>query len=332
MGSSPEFHEIFAAEPGASTGVSFARFMELALYHPQCGYYVRRHRRIGLDPETDFHTATSLGPLFGELVAAAAVNLLGPREPREFVFVEIGAETADRDGPGVLAGLASPFGGAQTIPLGQPITLPARCVVFSNELFDAQPCHRLVRRNGQWRELGVAWRDGALIEVEVPSLSAEVGAVAPRLPSDSPEGYHLDLPLRSVGLLRQITAQPWRGLFLAFDYGKSWSELAGHTPQGTVRAYSRHRQTGDLLARPGQQDLTCHVCWDWLADTLAGSGFSAPSIEPQEAFFARRAAPVLEATVANEATRFSARKQALMHLLHPAHMGQKFQVLHALRE
>ena len=190
MGSSPEFHEIFAAEPGTSTGVSFARFMELALYHPQCGYYVRRHRRIGLDPESDFHTATSLGPLFGELVAAAAVNLLGLLDPRELIFVEIGAETADGANPGVLDGLTSPFAGAQTIPLGQPITLPARCVVFSNELFDAQPCHRLVRRDGQWRELGVAWRDGALVEVELPSLTAEVDTMASRLPPDSPEGYH----------------------------------------------------------------------------------------------------------------------------------------------
>jgi SAM-dependent MidA family methyltransferase len=151
------------------------------------------------------------------------------------------------------------------------------------------------------------------------------------LPADAPEDYHLDLPLHSVALLQQIAAQPWSGLFLAFDYGKSWRELAENTPQGTARGYSRHRQTGDLLAMPGEQDLTCHVCWDWLADTLAGADFAAPATVSQEAFLARHAGKVLAPTIAEEAPRFSERKQALMHLLHPAHMGQKFQVLHALR-
>jgi len=56
-----------------------------------------------------------------------------------------------------------------------------------------------------------------------------------------------------------------------------------------------------------------------------------PVVESQELFFVRHAAAFLEATTAAEAARFSPRKQSLLQLLHPAHLGQKFQVLHAWR-
>lgn len=328
MGSSVQFHEIFAAEPDAATGVSFARFMDLALFHPEAGYYARDRVRVGREARTDFYTATSLGPVFGELVVAAAVKLLGGEPASEFTFIEIGAEP----GGGVLKGVTHPFGDARTIALGQTLELPARCVVFSNELFDAQPCHRVVRRNGAWRELGVAWRDGALREVELPECTAPVVELLGSLPVDAAEGYHLDLPIGSARLLRVLARQSWRGLFLAFDYGKTWPELAEATPQGTARAYARHRQHNDLLAQPGEQDLTCHVCWDWLREELAGAGFGGATVESQEAFFARHAGDALATIMAAEAARFSPRKQALMHLLHPGQMGQKFQVLHGLRK
>jgi len=224
-----------------------------------------------------------------------------------------------------------PFADYRPIRLGQPIELPAASVVFSNELFDAQPCHRIVRRDGGWRELGVAWRDGALVEVELAHASDEWREFAGRLPPDAPEGYRLDLPTGSVALLRRIAALDWHGLFLAFDYGKSWRELTEATPQGTLRAYSRHRQVTNLLAQPGEQDLTSHVCWDWLTEVLVAHGFGRPVLESQEAFFTRHAGPELAAVMTAEAGRHSARKQALMHLLHPAHMGHKFQVLSALR-
>ena len=152
MGSSQTFLEIFSTEPGATTGISFARYMELAMYHPTAGYYTRDFRRVGKDKAADFFTATTFSPVFGELVVAAAVKLLGDQPPGELIFVEIGAEPAG----GALKNVAHPFAEYRTISFGQPITLPPRCVAFSNELFDAQPFHRVVHRNGTWRELGVA--------------------------------------------------------------------------------------------------------------------------------------------------------------------------------
>jgi SAM-dependent MidA family methyltransferase len=331
----PGFLDVFRPSAGLGGAMSFARFMELALYHPERGYYARSRRRIGRTPETDFFTAASLGPLFGELVVEACITLLGPRSPGAHTFVEIGVESAGEGGGaaggGVIEGVAHPFGAARTSPRGRPLVIPSPAVVFSNELFDAQPCHRVVRTGGRWHEVGVAARGDALVEVLLEEFTPEVAAVADRLPAAA-EGYRIDLPLAAVQLVGQIGTQPWTGLFVAFDYGKSWRELAEEMPAGTVRAYRRHRQSGDLFAHPGEQDLTCHVCWDWLAAALAEQGFAAPGLESQEAFFVHHASAALGRIAAAEAGRFSSRKLGVMQLLHPGNMGQKFQVLWALRD
>jgi SAM-dependent MidA family methyltransferase len=328
MGSSSDFFEIFATEPGVARGVSFARYMELAMYHPRAGYYTSNRHRVGRDDKADFFTSTTFSPVFGELVVAAAVKLLAPGAAQGHVFVEIGAEP----GGGILRGQAHPFASYQIISLGQPFTLPPRAVVFSNELFDAQPFHRVVWRGGHWRELGVALTGRTLREVELPELSAEVAAHVDRLPKASEEDYHIDLPLRTIPILEHIVQPKWTGLFLAFDYGKYWKELAEKIPAGTGRTYHRQRMGGDLLARPGKQDLTCHVCWDWLEDGLVRAGFGEPRVDSQESFFMYHAQNVLAAITKAEAGSFSPRKRMLMQLMHPANMGQKFQALHALRK
>lgn len=328
MASSSDFYEILAAEPGAAAGVSFARYMELAMYHPKAGYYTRDFKRVGRDEKADFYTATSFNPVFGQLVVDAVVTLLAPAAPADFICVEIGAEP----GGGILRDIPHPFAGYRTISYGQSFDLPERAVVLSNELFDAQPFHRVVWRGGAWRELGVKLLGRHLREVELPAFTPELAAQTDRLPRTAEENYHIDLPLRTVPLLERIIGQPWRGLFLAFDYGKTWAELAEHQPAGTGRTYHRQKLGNDLLARPGKQDLTCHICWDWLEDGLVQAGFNEPMVESQESFFMRHAAKTLAAITAAEAGSFSPRKRMVMQLLHPANMGQKFQALHALRK
>ena len=381
---SPGFIAAFREHADADGMMSFARFMDLALYHPGTGYYARRRLRIGRAADTDFFTAASLGPVFGELVAAACVELLGQPPPNACTFVEIGAEPVERsklacspgtvgralcwpaepgapsttDGPAVRpyhqadsrdpqggdrapGGLAPcqpgspavthPFAGNRTISLGQPLAIPPNSIVFSNELFDAQPCHRLLRIAGCWQETGVALRSGALKEILMPGLSPEAQAVQHRLPASAPDGYRIDLPLAAVRLAAEIAAEPWAGIFVAFDYGKSWPELSEDTPAGTIRAYYRHQQGNDLLARPGEQDLTCHVCWDWIADALTANGFEPPVVESQEAFFVHHAATALSRLTASEVAGFSPRKLSVMQLLHPGNMGRRCQVLWARR-
>ena len=102
MGSSSQFIDLFLSRAGPGDTMTFAHFMQLALYDPELGYYRQPRRRVGRAPGTDFFTASN-SPLFGELVAAACASLLtaAPRAPaRLYNFVEIGAEPFDHAGNG----------------------------------------------------------------------------------------------------------------------------------------------------------------------------------------------------------------------------------------
>lgn len=321
---SPSFVELFRKHANTDGLLRFDRFMELALYHPAVGYYRKSRPRVGRSEDTDFFTSTTSGPLFGELICAASLALLGGAENAgKHTFVEIGAEP----GTSILSNVRHPFPAVVTIRLGDAFAFSGACVVFSNELFDAQPFRRFMRKDESWYETGVGMAaDGTFFERELTET-----ALPSELPPYAPPGYRLDLPLASIDLLNQIADRTWSGLFLACDYGKSWRELVEATPAGSARAYRRHRQSNDLLANPGEQDLTCHICWDWLEAALQQKGFKGASVESQEAFFVRHAGELIARISAEEATRLSPRKLALMQLLHPAHLGQKFQVLRALR-
>ena len=330
----PAFAAAFLREAGPARTLRFDAFMRLALYDPALGYYRRDRLRVGRDRSADFYTATSLGPLFGELVAAACAKLLrgAGLDPSAHTFVELGAEPTG----GVLAGVPGhPFAAAKTLRLGEALDLAGPCVVFSNELFDAQPVRRFVRHAATWHELGVTLA-GSLAETDLGPAPADALAFLPP-PAVTPEGYLFDAPRAAADLAADLATQPWHGLFVAFDYGKSFAELAHAVPAGTARAYYQHTQSNDLLARPGEQDLTAHVCWDWLAAALAPHAPAGhpPAAVSQESFFVHHAGDFIAAALAREATAPSSglnpRKRALIHLLHPAQMGQKFQVLHALK-
>ncbi|MEJ1974626.1 MAG: SAM-dependent methyltransferase [Lacunisphaera sp.] len=181
--------------------------------------------------------------------------------------------------------------------------------MFSNELFDAQPIHRVVWRGGRWIELGVALQGRTLREVELPAFTPELAAQAHRLPKTSRrETITSTCRCAPFPCSILIVGQKWTGLFLAFDYGKSWLQLAGEMPAGTVRTYHRHKMGNDILARPGKQDLTCHICWDWLEDGLIQAGFGEPMVESQEAFFMHHAKQKLAAITKAEVSSFSPRK------------------------
>jgi SAM-dependent MidA family methyltransferase len=323
----PSFHEVFAQAAGIGGTLPFDRFCELALYHPQVGYYRRDRPRVGREPGTDFHTSASSNPVFGKLVAAACAKLIGQEAAQEYAFVEVGAEIPEC----VLSGIEHPFRELRTIRTGEPLRIEGPCIVFSNELFDAQPFVRLVYRGGAWRERGVRLTEGALAPVELPEPSLDTAELITRLPADPGEGYELDISPAAARLAGTIAAQPWHGLFVAFDYGRTWRELTEDLPAGTARAYRAHCQHNDLLADPGEQDLTCHVCWDEIIEAIARRRFRDEAIESQEAFFIRHARDAVEALVTGAPRGPDPMRLQLQQLIHPTLMGQKFQVLTARR-
>lgn len=303
--------------------IRFDRFMDVALYHPSEGYYRRDRTRVGQSSSTDFFTASSLGPVFGELVVASCISLLRGNDPAAFTFVEFGAEA----GRSVLDDVNHPFRAVRPVGVNDGGAVHGPAIVFSNELFDAQPFRRFRRAGSHWEELGAVLTTDGIAESQRPTAPDALG-----LPDSAPPGYHLDLPTGANTLVESIARQPWQGLFLAFDYGKSWTELIGSVPQGTARAYHQHRQKTQLLESMGEQDLTCHICWDHLSKALQSQRFETAKVQSQEAFLVGHAAPKLAEIMSAEATQMSPRKAGLMQLLHPSALGQKFQVLSAWRK
>ncbi|MCC5840091.1 MAG: SAM-dependent methyltransferase [Opitutales bacterium] len=308
--------------------LSFETFMEVALYAPAIGYYRRPKTRVAYADTADFYTNSSLRSVFAPLVKAAAIALLPEGSaPGEYTFVEFGSEP----GQPLLADPA-PFLACATRDLAadSDTPLPARSVVFSNELFDAQPFRRFRMTPAGWREIGVRIAEDRLCEVALEPQ--EAGKPLPdALPAQAPEGYTVDWPEAAGNLLQSICDQNWEGLFIAFDYGLDEETLLHERPGGTARAYSRHRQHNDLLASPGKQDLTCHVNWTRLAEALNKRSFQAVSLRRQEAFFMQHAAAAISQIVEKADPGVDRDRQRLKELLHPHYFGSRFQVLHGYR-
>lgn len=307
--------------------IALPDFIETALYEPTLGYYLQTSRkRVGRGPDTDFYTAASLGEVFGRLVLEACINCL-PFPPEETVFVEFGPESS----AGVLGKLPTAFKEIRLVRPTDRLDIPSPAVLFSNELFDAQPFRRF-RFDGQaWQEAFVR----ILPQGSGPPLYewayAPPAPDAPKLPASASIGYTVDWPSGALHLLQRLCSQAWEGLFIAFDYGLPLETILHDRPNGTARAYSHHRIEGDILASPGTRDITIHVAWDVLKDALRQQGFEEPDLLRQETFFMRNAATTIGEIVRGNPAAFSAQRLTLMELLHPNNLGSRFQVLNARR-
>lgn len=317
------FLDVLREKAGEGTAtIGLDRFIDCALYHPEFGYYTGPRKRVGRDPQSDFYTASSLGPVFARLVVGAVKSLLRG-SLAEFTFVEIGPENKG----GIVEHLDSiPFKECRVIRPGDPLDLPARSVVFSNELLDAQPFRRFVFRQGEWLESVVRIGERSLSTALQPPLHT-----LPDLPGSVPEAYTIDWPSGAHALMDSICQTPWSGLFIAFDYGLEQDTVFNSRPEGTGRTYSGHTMGTDLLENPGQRDITCHLIWEECQRILDRWQFTDICLQRQETFFMHHATEVLNPMIAAAPPGFSREKQTLMELLHPDNMGHKFQVLHARR-
>ena len=288
--------DIIAAEIAVRGGwISFARYMELALYAPGLGYYAGGSRKFGV--EGDFLTAPELTPLFGQALARQVAQILAASSPR---LIEAGA------GSGRLAADLLPALAAlgclperyQILELSgelrarQQATLAAHAPEYAdrvewldelperfsgcligNELLDAMPTHALRWNDDAGEpavlEGGVGIVDGRLVAAERPASGALLEA-ALALQVSPP--YRGEISLAARSWVSELARRLDRGALLLIDYGLPRHEL--YHPQrdgGSLRCHYRHRVHEDPFWFPGLSDITSHV--DFTA--VAEAGFDA---------------------------------------------------------
>jgi SAM-dependent MidA family methyltransferase len=339
--------------------ITFARFMELALYDPAGGYYRSPDARPGRGG--DFLTAPETHPIFGATIARAIEEAWGRlSRPEPFVLRELGAGTGtlalailaglDAAGsglagrlrydpvevePGRLAALADRFGdgGRSAALLGAGArTGPIEGVVLANEVLDALPTHRVIGRGGDLREVFVGSRDGRFVDVEGDPATP---ALADRLRAEGivlADGQRGEVCLALEPWLVGATAGLARGLVLLIDYGYPAAELYDpvRRPDGTLRAYVRQRVHDDPYRHVGRQDLTAHVDLTAVERAADRAGLSRLGTTTQAEFLVGlgiedlfRAAQSDPATTLQD---YAALRSSLMRMIDPGAMG-RFRVM-----
>lgn len=339
--------------------LTFAEVMELALYHPEHGYYGRGPLRIGR--EGDFFTAVSVGPLYGLLLAQLAEKIwraLG--EPEDFTVIEQGAHDGQlmEDVARGLESMASPLAtrarfliveanekyraaqsarltsllGARLSWAREPAELgdgPAHAFFMTNELLDAFPVHRVRWTGGAWVERVVALSDDgqSFVWRDAPLSDARVKDEVDRLPGGLPPGYTTEVHPASVEWVRQIGRAAFRGAVLIADYGLEDHEYYSvERIDGTIRRYHDHKTDGEVLQNLGECDLTAHINFTRVIDEAA-RGFDVRRHMVQGRFLTRLAAPWLRSLEGRPPSPdTTALLRQFQTLTHPAHMGDKFRI------
>ncbi len=304
--------------------LSFARFMELALYCPKHGYYETKKDNPGR--RGDFYTSVGTGELFGQLLAFQFSEWLGPLRNAEGGgrIVEAGAHDGKLAGD-ILASLRlrrpelfehieyciiepsarrqewqketlnefAPrvrwFDSFQSVSSTNPesgIRNPKlNGVIFSNELLDAMPVHRYA-----WDAAKKTWLEwGVALEADKfiwAKLQPSAFSLQPSaLEAVLPDGYTIETSPAAENWWRQAANVLGRGKLMTIDYGFTADELFSPArPHGTLRAYFRHHATDDLLANVGEQDLTAHVNFSAIQEIGKKAGLSTESLQTQAQF------------------------------------------------
>ena len=329
----------------------FARYMELALYAPELGYYVAGARRFGA--AGDFVTGPELTPLYGAAMARQLAPILATTQGRDIVELGAGSGALAASVLGALAALrASParyriLEVSPALRAQQRATIDAAAagevarvewldrlpssidgVVVMNEVLDAIAPALVARRGDAWYERGVVWRDGAFAWDERPLDDARVRSLAQaRFP---PAGdYVSEVNPAAEALVATIGQRLAAGALLVADYGFPRREYYHpQRSQGTLVGHYRHRVHADPFLWPGLSDLTAHVDFTAIADAGERAGLRVAAFTTQASFLLGCGILELLRDVGPpESALYLRAAAAVQKLLSPAEMGELFKVL-----
>ncbi len=328
--------------------------MKAALYDPEHGYYQRTDReRWGR--EGDYRTSPERSLLFAATFARYFAQLYDElQRPEEWSIVECGGgdgtfaagvlRTLFERFPAVFAATRyvvyelsddalrrarerlAEFGARVEFYSEFELVNARRGIYFSNELLDAFPVHRVMKNRDGLAELYVtldaegsfAWSTGSLSDERLAGFYAELS-----------DGQIIEINLGIDDWLAQVAGKLDEGFLITVDYGEEAAELydSGRRPHGSLRGFSRHGFVEDVLAQPGEYDLTTTINW---TQVRKASGFQEIEFASQDKFLLNAGLlEELESLVENAQT--DAEKLALStsarEMILPGGMASSFQVL-----
>jgi len=337
--------------------MTFADYMRECLYHPVHGYYSKAESRRF----ADYYTSVDVHPIFARLLTRQFAEMwehLG--RPAEFTLFEAGAGvgrfaaqvldfceaklpafyealkyvsvecSAARREQAVIQAKRYSDTGHFTALAEIPAHISTGCL-FSNELLDALPVHRVVMDGGAMKEIFVGFRDNQFVDVLAPLSTCAISEYFAVHEIVLREGQHAEVGLEACDWISEVGRRLGRGYVLTIDYGHPASELFDDRHmRGTLLAYQNHRADEEFYASPGEQDLTAHVNFTALERWGKRADLETEGSASQTAFLMALGQGNEFADLYDEgqteAERTKARLQ-LKTLIYPEGMGERFQVL-----
>jgi SAM-dependent MidA family methyltransferase len=347
-------HELIGKEIEAQGGmIPFRRFMELALYHREHGYYASGRARVG--KSGDFYTSVSVGRIYGRLLASVCREVWeGLGSPEEFTIVEQGANdgTMAADILGTIGEKGGGFADALRYRIVEPFPvnrsrqqeklsgfsrvswheadeeLPEFTGIhLSNELLDAFPVDSIRWNGSVWEEECVSLEGESLAWKRRPVTEPELAEAVKPLPVPTREGWRFEINRGISPWLSGIASRMKRGMILTVDYGQIGEDrFAPHRADGTLLAYRNHERFDNPLEEPGLRDITAQVDFTHLAAKACALGLIPIAYSDQQHFLMGAAEPWMR-SLGDHAPEHRRDLLALNTLLTPSLMGSQFKVL-----
>lgn len=337
--------------------ITFAEYMQHALYHPTWGYYTRGNQNIG--KTGDFFTSVSVGSCFGTILAHRIHQLwLETGSPQSYHLIEMGANNAQL-ALDILNTIQQTFPylyqslnyhiiehldsireiQSQTLLPHHEISSlhnshteisEIHGIVLSNELIDAFPVHLLQLENEIWHERLVTLTDDKLAFTLTKKLTPDIEEFTQNLPpvSSLPNGYQTEFRPNLAAHIAKFSEMLQQPRTITIDYGHTHSSYyAASRTTGTLRCYHQHHADDNPLILPGLKDITAHVDFNQLGKTYLQHGHHLTHFSSQSHYLTTHAKNWLLNLEENLTPENFKLIRQFQTLTHPTNMGHQFHIL-----
>lgn len=281
----------------------FDDYMQLALYHPEHGYYAGGKQRTGFAGH--YVTSPEVTPAFGALwVRAFEAAWRTAEEPDEFVVTEVGA--GEGGFAAAVATLATGrFAEALRLRIVEPVAelreRQARIVpaaswsesledlepvrhgcFFANEVLDNLPVRIVEGTDDGPKELWVEQRGGEIVEALRP-VESDLARFLQSIRVGPQPGHRFEVPEAAAAFVRSAARSVEMGAIFFVDYGASTRSLV-ERPLGSLVCYSETGADDRPLERPGTKDITVHANWNVVVGELMNAGWQVAAPTKQHEF------------------------------------------------